>query len=175
MGCSHISRPTFTAHTDLNLVFLRSFHQGLSSKMSLNRKEVFTLERSAGNWGPVCSIVGSRSCKRHREGAGAWLRSRHAVLSLNWIAYSSCWSLWSRSSFTAYIHICSPGSPVLGSTSSNSFLFQPPPQFLNCSMPGWLRSRGSSYFSTTSTSVPLGFGSEGHLIFFSQFMLATDL
>ena len=77
MGCSHISRPTFTAHTDLNLVFLRSFHQGLSSKISLNRKEVFTRERSAGNWGPVCSIVGSRSCKRHREGAGAWLRSRH--------------------------------------------------------------------------------------------------
>ena len=54
----------------------------------------------------MCSIVGSRSCKRHREGAGAWLRSRHAVLSLNWIAYS-CWSLWSRSSLqltSTYAH-----------------------------------------------------------------------
>ena len=114
----------------------------------------------------MCSIVGSRSCKRHREGAGAWLRSHHAVLSLNWIAYS-CWSLLSRSSFTAYIHICSPGSPVLGSTSSNTFLFQPPPQFLNCSMPGWLRSRGSSY----STQPPqahrslLGLGQKGILSF----------
>ena len=78
----------------------------------------------------MCSIVGSRSCKRHREGAGAWLRSRHAVLSLNWIAYS-CWSLLSRSSFTAYIHICSPGSPVPGSTSSNSLTSSSIPQLLH--------------------------------------------
>ena len=38
MGCSHISRPTFTAHTDLNLVFLRSFHQGLSLKNFTGQK-----------------------------------------------------------------------------------------------------------------------------------------